>query len=195
MQTTFSDPGSNVSRTTFLEFFDRYAAADQAVAEAVGDRKGLRAEMKGAGIDMAAFDQASRDALKSGDKRDDQDRAYRQMMAWLGKPLNLNGAPNGHDTSDEPMTATPPSTLAEPARRKIHLDGFTAGRAGHSRDANTWSPGSETYRIFDEGWAEGDAERRSAQAETGPEAEPKRRGRPPRAGGRSRKRTGNGAEA
>jgi hypothetical protein len=102
MQTTFSDPGSNVSRTTFLEFFDRYAAADQAVAEAVGDRKGLRAEMKGAGIDMAAFD---------------------------------------------------------------------------------------------EGWAEGDAERRSAQAETGPEAEPKRRGRPPRAGGRSRKRTGNGAEA
>jgi hypothetical protein len=193
MQTT-AEFGSNVSRNTFLEFFDRYTAANQAVAEAVGDRKGLRSEMKGAGIDMAAFDQASRDALKSGDKRDDQDRAYRQMMDWLGKPLNLNGSANGHDTTDTPMTA--PSTLAEPARRKIHLDGFTAGRAGHSREANTWSPGSETYRTFDEGWTEGNAERLAAQAETGPEAEPKRRGRPPGAGGRRRKpAAGNGAEA
>jgi hypothetical protein len=178
MQTT-ADFGSNVSRNTFLEFFDRYTAANQAVAEAVGDRKGLRSEMKGAGIDMAAFD---------------QDRAYRQMMDWLGKPLNLNGSANGHDTTDTPMTA--PSTLAEPARRKIHLDGFTAGRAGHSREANTWSPGSETYRTFDEGWTEGNAERLAAQAETGPEAEPKRRGRPPGAGGRRRKpAAGNGAEA
>jgi hypothetical protein len=187
--TTVADSGSNVSRATFLEFFDRYAAADQAVAEAVGDRKGLRAEMKGAGIPLPAFDQARRDAVKSGDKREELDRAYRQMMGWLGKPLNVNSS-NGYD-HDEPQPA--PSTLAEPARRKIHLDGFTAGRAGHSRDTNTWTPGSETYRIFDEGWSEGDAERLAAQQQAGPEAEPKRRGRPP--GSRTRKRTGNGAEA
>src|SRR5439155_23724097 len=100
--------------------------------------------MKGAGIPLPAFDQARRDAVKSGDKREEQDRSYRQMMSWLGKPLNGS---NGHDTSGEPLTPAP-STLAEPAPREIHLDGFTAGRAGHGRGSNTWQPGSATFRML-----------------------------------------------
>jgi hypothetical protein len=80
---------------------------------------------------------------------------HREMMEWLSKPLN-----DGYD-HDEPQPT--PSSLTESVRRLIHRDGFTAGRSGYSRECNTWTPGSETYRVFDEGWAEGDAERLAAQ--------------------------------
>jgi hypothetical protein len=53
---------------------------------------------------------------------------YRQMMEWLSKPLNA-----GHH-HDEPQPAPP--SLAEPVRRRIHLDGCTAGRSGYSRECN-----------------------------------------------------------
>jgi hypothetical protein len=183
-----SSGGGNVTRSTYLEFYDAYAAADALVAEAVGARKDLRARIKGAGFLLGPFDRARKEAEKSGDMREAEDAEFRRNMEWLGKPVGFQttifteaeapagGAPNGHDTA----------AVSEHQRRRVSDAGHTAGLHGYVRDGNPWSPGTLLYQVWDSGWHQG-AEM-LAQSRV-PEPGSKRpRGRPP--GSRNRPKGG-----
>jgi ribosome modulation factor len=68
--------------------------------------------------------------------------------------------------------------------KRIDHEGEAAGKAGHHRDANPYTPGTEYAQRWDSAWLRGQAE----LAETlGPET-PKRRGRPP--GSKNKPKTG-----
>jgi hypothetical protein len=171
--------GSNVSRATFLEFVDAYSEADQAVAEKVGARKDLRARIKGAGFTLAAFDRARKEAEKSGDKREAEDREFRRYMDWLGKPIGFQtemfteaatappAPPNGHDLAQ-------PSEIQQ---SRVRDDGTIAGKTGRDRGTNPWSPGTLLYTVWDTAWAAG-AEVLAQSREPEPGAK-RGRGRPP----------------
>jgi hypothetical protein len=164
----------NVTQATFLQFIDEYHGVDQAVAEAVGMRKDLRKRIRGAGLNLAAFDRARTEAEKSGDKREDEDREFRQYMNWLGKPIGYQadwvGAPPPPDGEDT-------AAIAEHQIHQVETHGRAAGEAGHNRGSNPWSPGTMLYTVWDESWMAGQEviARKMGLAET----PPRRRGRPP----------------
>jgi hypothetical protein len=191
---TQQDAGSNTTRAGFLQFIDAYTACDAKVAEAVGERKGLRQRIKGAGYTLAAFDRARKEAEKSGDKREAEDREFRRYMDWLGKPLGFQtemftdaeagvraAAPNGHDLA----------AVSEHQRNRVRLDGEAAGKGGRDRGTNPWSPGTLLYTEWDIAWSTGaEALAQSRVPEPGTR---RGRGRPP--GSRNRPKNGQGAAA
>jgi hypothetical protein len=173
MQTPSID--GNVTQTAFLQLIEEYTDVDQAVHEAVGMRKDLRKRIKGAGFSLAAFDRARKEAEKSEDMRDEEDRQFRRNMAWMGKPLGYQA-----DWIGEP----PPSAGAngpagdedQPTQhqvRQVEAAGLAAGRAGVDRADNPWGEGSFLSRVWDDQWLAG-------QQELGANILPsrRRRGRP-----------------
>lgn len=201
--TTNGDSDGNVSKASFLAFFDEYTDVDAAVAEAVGMRKDLRARIKGAGLNLSAFDRARKEAEKSGERREAEDREYRRNLEWLGKPLGYqstmgfaaapqaaaNGAMGGADR--EASLAAEKAAVSEHQAHQVSDAGHAAGLGGRARDQNPWSPGSYLYQVWDGGWNIG-AEA-LAQSQLPSDAAPKRRGRPP--GSRNRRRGNSGARA
>jgi hypothetical protein len=175
-----SAAGGNVTQATFLQFVDEYSDVDQAVAQAVGMRKDLRKRIRGAGLNLAAFDRSRAEAEKSGDKREEEDREFRRNMAWLGKPIGFQadwvGAPstssgprpNGEDTA----------AVAEHQVHQVEAHGEAAGEAGRERGANPWSPGTLLYQTWDTAWMAGQETlaRKLGPAEA---LAPRKRGRPP----------------
>jgi hypothetical protein len=201
MQTATPEFEQNVSRATILEFFDEYDQADNTVAEAVGFRKDLLARMTGEGIRVPAYIQMRKLSRQSGEEREKHDRAVRYYMACIGKPLGIGTA-----AAAEAPTPEEDRSITEHQRRKVHGDGVAAGRAGHARDTNSWSPGSLLYAIYDEGWREGAEALAQTTVQEEPaaangEAAPKRLGRPPGSrnrpgsGGRRRRRGGGNSHA
>lgn len=163
---------SNLTQATYLEFIDAYTDADTAVAEKVNERKALRVKGKTEyGIDLEAFDQMRKLEKQSGEARAATQRAIHQYMAWIGKPL-----PDGTDDDDRPVKQPAPAEINEIQVRQVKTAGFSAGRAGDSRDLNSWSPGSLLYQIWDESWHEGRDALAQDQLDK-PEVKP-RRGRP-----------------
>jgi ribosome modulation factor len=191
---TSGDSDGNVTKASFLAFFDEYTDVDAAVAEAVGMRKDLRARIKGAGLNLHAFDRARKEAEKSGERREAEDREYRRNLEWLGKPLGYQStmgfpaAANGEDC--EARLAAEEAAVSEHQAHQVSDAGHTAGKAGRARDQNPWTPGSYLHQVWDGGWNVG-AEALAQSRIPDPEA-PKRRGRP--LGSRNR-RSGNSARA
>jgi hypothetical protein len=192
--TTNGDSDGNVTKASFLQFIDEYTDVDAAVAEAVGMRKDLRARIKGAGLNLSAFDRARKEAEKSGERREAEDREYRRNLEWLGKPLGYQstmGYPeqrppaNGDDRFKAEQAA-----VSEHQVHQVSDAGHAAGKLGRARDQNPWSPGSYLHQVWDGGWNIG-AEALAQSRIPEPEA-PKRRGRP--LGSRNR-RSGNSARA
>jgi Mg-chelatase subunit ChlI len=175
----------NLSQSTYLEFIDAYAEADEAVADKVNERRALRQKGKTEyGIDLEAFDQMRKLEKQSGEARAATYRAVRQYMVWSGKPL-----PSDDDDDEKPVVKPTPADINELQIRQVQSTAFAHGRGGDSRDLNTWSPGSFLYSVWDESWREG----RDALAQDQMESEaPKRRGRPK---GARNKPKSNGSEA
>jgi hypothetical protein len=173
------------SRVAFLEFIEAYEDIDQAVAEAVGMRKDLRARIKGAGLNLTAFDRARKESNKSAEKRTEEDRAYRAMMAWLGKPI---GTQANLFAELEPVERVEPLARSEPplpldlqqaitqeapkpeqaARpddsamrfseaqiQRVFDHGQQAGLSGLARANNPWNTGTYLCQRWDEGWLDG----------------------------------------
>jgi hypothetical protein len=191
--TTDGEVDGNVSKASFLQFIDEYTDVDAAVAEAVGMRKDLRARIKGAGLNLSAFDRARKEAEKSGERREAEDREYRRNLEWLGKPLGYQStmgypagpAANGEDREDR--LAAEEAAVSEHQAHQVSDAGHTAGKQGRARDQNPWTPGTYLHQVWDGGWNIG-AEA-LAQSQLPSDTAPKRRGRPP--GSRNRRSKGN----
>lgn len=176
-----------ISQAMVLELIEELDDADQEVATGVGHRKDVRLKAKGLGINLAALDRARKLATQSGEKREAEDRELRRYMAWMGKPL-------GHQAEMFDQTETArgngidTAAISEHQVHQVDTGGSVAGKAGHDRGSNPWSPGTYLYQIWDTGWMRG----QEALAQTLVE-EPKRRpGRPP---GAKNKPKGNAGAA
>ena len=165
-------PDPQVSQAQHFEFKDAYNEADEACRQAVAARKDLRAKIKAAGIPLAAWDRWRRDAQKSGEVRELEDAWYRRMMIWDLKPVGFQAAAD-FTTSDPNMAALNTSEL-----KRIDGEGLAAGKAGHRRDANSYTPGTEAYQRWDVAWVRGQAEIASTLGDPAPR---RGRGRPPKA--------------
>lgn len=155
-------PASNVTQATFLDFLGKYDDADALVADAVNERKDLRKAIKGAGINLAAFDRARIDADKSGDKREAEELEYRRYMAWRNKPVGFQ--PSMDLAPSDPMAALSTYTL-----HQIDTEGFAAGKGGKTRTINSYTPGTEAWSRWDTAWVRGQADNAAGLAKT-PEA-------------------------
>jgi hypothetical protein len=191
---------SNTTQAGFLAFYDEYRDVDDAVAAAVGQRKDLRARIKGAGFGLAAFDRARAEAEKSGERREAEDREYRRNMEWLGKPVGFQstmGFPRAVQTGEAASSAAngkDHDAVSEHQRKQVEAGGFACGAAGHARESNPWTPGTVLYQTWDISWVSGAEE--LAQRQVGSDGKRRRpRGRP--RGSRNRPPAGgaNGGEA
>jgi ribosome modulation factor len=190
---TSGESDGNVTKATFLQFYDEYTDVDAAVAEAVGMRKDLRARIKGAGLNLHAFDRARKEAEKSGERREAEDREYRRNLEWLGKPLGYQstmGYPEQRPPAngDDRFKAAD-AAVSEHQAHQVSDAGHAAGLGGRARDQNPWTPGTFLHQAWAGGWNIG-AEA-LAQSQLPSDAAPKRRGRPP--GSRNRRRGNSGA--
>ena len=140
----------------FFEFKDAYNDADEECRRAVAARKDLRAKIKAAGIPLASWDRWRRDTQKSGAVRENEDVWYRRMMIWDLKPVGFQASADFTST-DPGMAALNTSEL-----HRIDMEGLAAGKAGHRRDSNSYTPGTEAFQRWDTAWMRGDAERTPA---------------------------------
>lgn len=152
MAKSLSVQGSNgASQAAYLAFVQRYDDADREVREAVASRKDLRAAIKAAGIPLASFDRARKDADVSGEMREHHDLWYRKLMAWQRKPVGFQGG----------LDLGAPATDREWDVHELHAvdnQGFDSGKGGRKRDSNPWTPGTEAFQRWDNAWIRGQAE-------------------------------------
>jgi hypothetical protein len=174
----------NVSQATILNFHAEYKEANDAVDEAVGERKNLRARIKGAGINLKAWDRMLKDAEKSGERREEEDRHYRYLMAALSKPVGVNGGGHGYEAANDPVDNRSPEEIVadQVARLKaIDAEGADAARRGDNASTNPWTPGTEEHARWHNAWMR-DTETRAAAIKK-PDIDPSK----PRRAGRPRK--------
>lgn len=176
MPETYEASLSNVTQASYLGFVQQYKDADEAVAAAVGERKDLRKIIKGAGINLKAFDRTRKDAEKSGEIREEEDREYRRYMAWIGKPVGFQA----EMFADSPRTEADEHAVAEHQVTQAEEAGAIAGRNGVDRSRNPWTPGTFLWEQYDRGWMRGQEQ---LAATLTPSDAPKRRGRPRKNGG------------
>ncbi len=166
-----------VSQAEFLGWLSEMQALDEAVAAEVDRRKAKLAEIRQRlGKDeFASFKSVRKDAEMAGESRERRELARRKMMAWLNKPLG-HQASFDMQSDDANVVALNTHTL-----KSIDGEGYASGKAGHRRDSNPYTPGTEASARFDSAWLRGQAE---IAATLNPEdsGEPKRRGRPPGSG-------------
>jgi hypothetical protein len=174
--------GGNVTQETFLAYLDEYTEADQVVKEAAGKRKDLRKRIAGSGVNLEAFDRSRKEADKSGERREMEDREYRRYMRWIGKPVGETtpryGSPNGSDAPDD--AADSPSELrpvSDLQRSRVEEAGYAAGAGGQTRNMNPWTPGTLLAGDWDQAWQRG-ADARAEAAANEPQPERRGRGRP-----------------
>lgn len=161
---------------TLLQELETAESAHMAAVELCKAPKKKLKEVKekiGARMPMAAFDRMREDVYKPGSQRQQEDAAYRQAMAWMGKPVLFQ-----EEFSFSPKTA------GEAEMHRIDGEGYEAGKAGHSSDDNPWTPGEERFARWQSAWSRGFTEfveeQKRLAAEMGPKAgDPPRRGRPP----------------
>lgn len=165
-------------RASFLGFVTRHDDIEEELTEAQETvrsirrrRKDLRKLVVAEGHNLEAFDRAMVDRKRSGEEREAEDRAYRQAMMWLLKPVGYQA--NAFVDTEEGAEAAAEHHLAEAGR-----DGFAAGKGGHSASLNSFTPGTELFAAWQSGWVRG----QESIAETLQPEVPKRgRGRPRKA--------------
>jgi hypothetical protein len=197
---------AEVTQAAYLEMLDKYEDVEERIAEAKGvvadlhaERKGLRQAIKGMGIPLAAWDDSRADAKISGQVRQEKYAWYVQLMEWQSKPVGYQATMGAEyrEPTDEDKDA-----ISIHHARQIADGGKAAGRAGHERTSNPWSPATYQWQLWDTNWLDGaeelaqrkvasDAAKEAKEAKQSDDA-PKRRGRP--AGSRNKPK-GNGAGA
>ncbi len=169
-----------LSADEYLAFLQDYDDAESALMAAKAACKAPKKEFDAVKKDiaertsLASFERARADRMKPGYQREEEDAAYRAMMAWLGKPVAIGEQSAFDFAGKEPETAE---------LHAIDSEGYQAGRNGHAEDTNTWTPGTAQHASFASAHKRGFDEFMSEQAERaeamGPDADaPKKRGRP-----------------
>jgi hypothetical protein len=169
-----------LTQAKYLEFLDRWNDVEEELADAQETvrsirkrRKDLRATMTASGVNLDAFDRALKDAERSGGEREAEDAAYRRFMAWRNKPVGFQASID-LKSDDAGLAALNVHQL-----KAIDNEGMEAGRSGHERNSNSYTPGTEAYQRWDAAWLRGQAEIASSMA---PEPAKRGRGRPPGTG-------------
>lgn len=175
-----STPGvghNGPTREQFLSFLTEYQERDDAVAEAVGERKDLRKRIKGAGFDLKQFDRARQDADMSGEKRSREDALYRRYMQWLGKPVGTQGDMFTDSVPGESGDAT----LDVYQLKTVDNEGHAAGLRGDKIETCSYTPGTEAAARWMTAWQRGQQEKVEAMpGNVTPIAGKRGRGRPPK---------------
>lgn len=148
------------SQASVLDFLDEHLAADNDVEAAVAARKDLRKRIKGEGINLNAFDKARKDARMSGDEREERDRHYRRIMAFMGKPVGHQGMFDLGAQTEADKAQVNVSRLKE-----VDAEGYAAGLRGDRADANSWSPGTEEHQRWSTAWLRGQGEKVTKEIE------------------------------
>jgi ribosome modulation factor len=184
MQSTANGEGHNGAPSYTQEQYEawkrEYGQADKAVLEATGERKDLRARIKGAigKNGMKGFDQARRLALMPGADRDEIDAHTRRMLEWEKKPFGFQAGFQGFDMSSAPPPAM--LNLDDEEIEAIKRQAYDSGKAGKRADRNPWTPGTRPHEIWLASWTEGNGDK--VTEEIRPTAlQPQARGRTPAA--------------
>lgn len=154
-----------VSRAVFLELLTRHEEVDLQILDAKEEvrslnrqRKTIRKTAEADGINVEALDRYLVDSKRSGSEREAVERQYRRYMAFSLKPVGFQ--PGMDFTTDDPGMAA----LNTTELKRIDNEGFAAGKAGHSREANSYSPGHEAFQRWDTAWLRGQGEIASSLA-------------------------------
>jgi hypothetical protein len=163
-----------VSQAEFIGWLSEMQALDEAVAAEVDRRKAKLAEIKQRlGKDeFASFKSVRKDAEMPGENRERRELARRKMMLWLNKPLG-HQASFDMESDDANVVALNTHTL-----KSIDTEGYAAGKAGHHRGSNPYTPGTEAAQRFDTAWLRGQSEIAQTLAPDADQGE-RRRGRRP----------------
>jgi hypothetical protein len=151
----------DLSRAVFLDYLDRLAQAENALADAQEAArmqrqtiKALRSAMQDDGINVAAFDRARAAAQGSSEERDAEESSFLEYMSWQKKPIGFQGAM----ALVRNQPAEPP-TFDEDELRAIGERGMEAGKAGRERRDKPETPGTAAFAAWDENWERGFATR------------------------------------
>lgn len=178
--------GSNITRPYFLEFIQRIEDLDDELLNAQETVRSIRRRIKDAkktasaeGLNVPMAMLALADSKRSGEEREADNRQYRMYMLFFAKPVGFQPSLD-FDAADEGLAA-----LNDRELNGIEDAGLKAGRDGDRRTRNPWSPGTEPYVVWDNGWLAGQAEIASSLAENGAANDSngtgrRRRGRPRR---------------
>lgn len=150
------NPLPGLSQAEFLEYLDQYNDADNVVKQAVAARNRLRKDIAAKGVPLAALDRVRKDVQKSGAIREQEDAAYRRMMAWQLKPVGFQAS---MDIANDPTVDPGHRALAVHELKQIDNEGFDAGKAGHRADRNQYTPGTEAHARWHTAWLRGQAEK------------------------------------
>lgn len=166
------------SQAISLTYHTEHDEIDAEAASLRRRRKELRNRIKQAGIQLRGFDRARRDRDRPAVEREAEDAEYRRQMAWMSKPIGFQPSLDINEAIDEGQRALNVHEL-----HRIDNDGFEAGRAGHKRQVNPWSIGTEAYQRWDTAWIRGQAAiaatlNGSTDAAGNGASAPRRRGRP-----------------
>jgi uncharacterized protein (UPF0335 family) len=149
--------GDNNMADDFLARFDTAVALTNEIKGIKVDLKEVFDEAEKAGHNVKAMKRAMKDAEKSGSTREADDADYRQMMAWLKKPVGLSNT--GASMPSEPV-------MTEHEREAMDQAGYTVGRLGGARASNCYSPGTLLFCSWDGGWLRGAEEREATNRAT-----------------------------
>lgn len=172
-----ADHGRNtpyVTQAVALGFHTELDALDSEAKGLREARKKVMLRVKQAGINLAGFKRARSDRERSGVEREALDGEYRRQLAWLSKPVGFQPSMDLNEAVDDGMRALNVHEL-----HRIDTEGFEAGKAGHKRETNSYTPGTEAYQRFDTAWLRGQSAIASSLAPDGSGNGVKRRpGRP-----------------
>jgi len=136
----------NVTRSTFIEFYDRYLAATIVMERANAEMRATKRAAKAAGIDVKELITSYKLALQDRDTRDEAFDTRRRYMSWLGKPLGSQGEldlSTGAGESPEDLAAAEKLALAE-----AYQSGYVAGKSGAGGAFCTFDAGTEAHQQY-----------------------------------------------
>ena len=140
-----ADPKSNVTKATFLQFYDEFASSMGEMDRVKSAHATICKRAKSAGINV--------DELKVSYKLCRQDRAKREAnladrikyMQWLEKPLGYQGA---FDVQIDTPTQDDIEAAEKHAVAEAYQDGYAAGKAGSGTAFCPFDAGSELYQQY-----------------------------------------------
>jgi len=174
---------SNLTKATFLEFYDKYSSSMTEQARLKSAHGTLLKQAKGAGVDLdelkLAYKQSSLDPAEIA-LHEEERRRYR---LWLKRPVGFQANILDEEGPQEPDSPEDEAAVYAHTLRVAYDDGVKAGRAGADPAWSSFPAGTEEHQQYSLGYEVGKemrgGETRPPPAANGGEQAPKRRGRPP----------------
>ena len=137
---------ANVTKATFLEFYDKFVAATIGVARANARLKDVKRAAKAAGVDVKELVAAYKLSQQDRDARDEAFDTRRRYMAWLGRPLGTQGEfdlSTGAGESPDDIAAGERHALAE-----AYESGYVSGKLGAGSAFCPFDAGTEAHQQY-----------------------------------------------